>query len=113
MTDEEIINDEKYHTCGRCKYKNTPDGKYPCISCIYGPDHRTDLWEIEQLDDIKAYDSPTNGSIFLKTYPDSRLSTMVYDDRIRKCYVYVDLGGSRIEFTLDWWNASYKVDKEE
>lgn len=48
MTNEELINNEKYHTCGRCKHKNTPDGKYPCIFCIYGTDHRTDLWELEQ-----------------------------------------------------------------
>lgn len=48
MTDNEIINNEKYHTCGRCKYENTPDDKYPCNSCIYGTDHRTDLWELKQ-----------------------------------------------------------------
>jgi len=47
MTNEEFINNEKYHTCGRCKHKNTSDGKYPCISCIYGTDHRTDLWELD------------------------------------------------------------------
>lgn len=64
MTDEEIINNAKYHTCGRCKHNNTPDGKYPCISCIYGPDRRTDLWELEQRseyehdhDIMKAYNN--------------------------------------------------------
>lgn len=51
MTDNEIINNEKYHTCGRCKYENTPDDKYPCVSCIHGTDHRTDLWELEQESD--------------------------------------------------------------
>ena len=116
MTDNEIINNEKYHTCGRCKYENTPDDKYPCVSCIYGTDHRTDLWELKQesevkmkmsnFEDIKAYDVPTNGSIFLKTYPDSHVSNIAYDDGV--CYVYVDLGGSRIRFTSDWWNATYK-----
>ena len=48
ITDEEIINNEKYHTCGRCKYDNTPDDKYPCVSCIHGTDHRTDLWELDK-----------------------------------------------------------------
>lgn len=48
MTDNEIIKNEKYHTCGRCKYETTPDDKYPCIACIYGPDDRTDLWELKQ-----------------------------------------------------------------
>jgi len=55
---------------------------------------------------IKAYDSPTNGSIFLKTYPDSHVSNIAFDDGV--CYVYVDLCGSRIRFTSDWWNATYK-----
>lgn len=54
---------------------------------------------------------PTNGSIFLKIYPDSHLSNIAYDDGI--CYVYVDLGGSRTRFTSDWWNASYKEESEE
>lgn len=54
MTDEELIKNEKYHTCGRCKYDNTPDDKYPCISCIYGTDHRTDLWELEQQSEHKT-----------------------------------------------------------
>lgn len=62
MTDNEIINNEKYHTCGRCKYENTSDDKYPCIDCTHGTDHRTDLWELKQEseyehdhDVIKAY----------------------------------------------------------
>lgn len=62
MTDKEIINNEKYHTCGRCKYETTPDDKYPCIACTHGTDHRTDLWELEQEseyehdhDVVKAY----------------------------------------------------------
>ena len=93
MTDKELINNEKYHTCGRCKYNCTPDD-------------RIDLWELESQSEQK-----TNGSIFLKTYPDSQLSNIAYDDGI--CYVYVDLGGSRTRFTSDWWNVSYKADKEE
>lgn len=62
MTDKEIINNEKYHTCGRCKYEYTPDGKYPCIACIHGTDHRTDLWKLKQESEyehdhavVKAY----------------------------------------------------------
>ena len=62
MTDKEIINNEKYHTCGRCKHENTPDDKYPCIACIYGTDHRIDLWELKQQSEyehdhevVKAY----------------------------------------------------------
>lgn len=53
MTDEEIINNEKYHTCGRCKYEYTPDDKYPCNSCIHGTDNRTDLWELKQESEDK------------------------------------------------------------
>lgn len=65
---------------------------------------------MKNYDAIKAYDSPTNGSIFLKTYPDSQFSGISYDDGI--CYVYVYLGGSRTRFTSDWWNASYKAESE-
>ena len=53
MKDKEIINNEKYHVCGRCKYEYTPDDKYSCNSCIYGTDHRTDLWELKQENEDK------------------------------------------------------------
>ena len=66
---------------------------------------------MKNYDAIKAYDSPTNGSIFLKTYPDSQFSSIAYDDGI--CYVYVYLGDSRTRFTSDWWNATYKKESEE
>lgn len=66
---------------------------------------------MKNYDAIKAYDSPTNGSIFLKTYPDSQFSGISYDDGV--CYVYVYLGCSRTRFTSDWWNASYKAESEE
>lgn len=66
--------------------------------------------ETTHYKEIKSYNAPTNGSIFLKTYPNSHLANIAYDDG--KCYVYVDLGGSRTRFTSDWWNASYKTDKE-
>lgn len=62
--------------------------------------------KMSNFEDIEAYDVPTNGSIFLKTYPDSHVSSIAYDDGV--CYVYVDLCGSRIRFTSDWWNATYK-----
>lgn len=61
--------------------------------------------------EIKAYNVPTNGSIFLKTYPNSHLANIAYDNGI--CYLYIDLGGSRTRFTSDWWNTSYKADKEK
>ena len=61
--------------------------------------------------DIEAYDSPTNGSIFLKTYPNSHFSNVVFENGIG--YVYVELGNSLTIFSSDWWNASYKADKEE
>lgn len=57
MTNEELINDEKYHTCGRCKYDNTPDDKYPCVACIHGTDHRTDLWELDKEDADEIQDN--------------------------------------------------------
>jgi hypothetical protein len=47
MKKEKIIADERYHTCGRCKWKATPDDSYPCNSCIYGFDERKDLWEYD------------------------------------------------------------------
>lgn len=65
---------------------------------------------IEALEQ-RPYDVSTNGSIFLKTYHDSQFANIAYEDGI--CYVYVDLRGSRTRFTSDWWNASYKADKEE
>lgn len=53
MTDEEIIKNAKYHTCGRCRYDCTPDDKYPCVACIHGTDHRTDLWELQNTESKK------------------------------------------------------------
>lgn len=64
-----------------------------------------------QLITDNTYDSLTNGSIFLKTYPESHVSNIAYDVEI--CYVYVDLGGSRTRFTSDWWNATYTVESED
>ena len=62
-----------------------------CSPCEYDCYYTTEI-EIEEKEnatneDIKAYDSPTNGSVFLKTHPDSRFSNIAYDDGI--CYVYV------------------------
>lgn len=46
MTNEEIIADERYHTCGRCVWEDLPDDFYPCNQCIHGTDRREDLWEL-------------------------------------------------------------------
>ena len=45
MTAEEIIANKRYHTCERCKYRDTPCGEYPCNECVYGDDNRKDHWE--------------------------------------------------------------------
>lgn len=45
MTAEEIIADEIYHTCGRCKHGDTPCDAYPCNECVHGFDYRKDYWE--------------------------------------------------------------------
>ena len=45
-TNEEIIADERYHTCGRCKW----DGTFPpfiCNQCKWGEDTRKDLWQLK------------------------------------------------------------------
>lgn len=44
-TRERIIADERYHTCGRCKWDETPDEMYPCNQCVHGTDTRKDFWE--------------------------------------------------------------------
>lgn len=43
MTNEEIIADERYHTCGRCKWEDIP---FICHQCKWGEDVRKDLWEL-------------------------------------------------------------------
>ena len=48
MTREEIIANERYHTCSRCKWDDMPDEMYPCNQCKYGLDLRKDLWEYEE-----------------------------------------------------------------
>lgn len=50
-TNEEIMADERYHTCGRCKYEDLPDEMYPCNQCKYGADLRKDLWEYRESDE--------------------------------------------------------------
>ena len=51
MTNEEIIADERYHTCGRCKYGDMLDDNYPCNQCIHGFDNRRDFWELAESED--------------------------------------------------------------
>ena len=48
MTKEEIIADERYHTCGRCKWDKLPNEMYPCNQCVHGFDTREDLWEYNE-----------------------------------------------------------------
>lgn len=51
LTNEEIIANELYHTCGRCKYEDIPDEMYPCNQCKQGTDLRKDLWEYREEHD--------------------------------------------------------------
>ena len=53
MTKEEIIADERYHTCGRCKHEDTPSDDYPCNECVRGFDNRRDFWELAESGDKK------------------------------------------------------------
>lgn len=59
MTKEEIIADERYHTCGRCKWENIP---FICHACKWGEDTRKDLWNLKE--DAKE------GMTVTKTYCD-------------------------------------------
>ena len=45
MTSEEIIADEKYHTCGRCEWENIP---FICRHCNRYEDVRKDLWNLKE-----------------------------------------------------------------
>lgn len=47
MTNEELMADERYHVCGRCKW----DGTMPpfiCNQCKWGDDTRKDLWTLKE-----------------------------------------------------------------
>lgn len=55
MTNEEIIADERYHTCGRCRWGDLNDEFYPCNKCIHSVDKREDFWELDDLE-VKADD---------------------------------------------------------
>ena len=52
MTREEIIANERYHTCGRCKWDDMPVEMYPCNQCIHGLDLRKDMWEYEEKSEV-------------------------------------------------------------
>lgn len=43
--DKVMTNEEKYHTCGRCKWENTP---YICHHCKWEKDTRKDLWKSKE-----------------------------------------------------------------
>lgn len=45
MTKEEIIADERYHTCGRCEWEDIP---FICRQCKWGEDVRKDLWNLKE-----------------------------------------------------------------
>jgi len=45
MTAEEIIANEQYHTCGRCKWEDIP---LICHQCKWGEDVRKDLWQLKE-----------------------------------------------------------------
>lgn len=44
MTNEEMMADERYHTCGRCKWENIP---FICHQCKWGEDTRKDLFQLK------------------------------------------------------------------
>ena len=50
MTREEIIADEKYHTCGRCRWGDLSDDFYPCNKCIHSADKREDFWQYAECE---------------------------------------------------------------
>ena len=50
MAREEMIADERYHVCGRCKWENIP---FICHQCKWGEDTRKDLWNLKE-DEMKA-----------------------------------------------------------
>ena len=58
MTKEEIIADERYHTCGRCRWGDLNDDFYPCNKCIHSADKREDYWQYAESEDEK-YDTRT------------------------------------------------------
>ena len=49
MTNEEIIADERYHTCGRCKWEDIP---FICHQCKWGEDVRKDLWQLKEESEV-------------------------------------------------------------
>ena len=70
MTLKEIIEDEKYHTCGRCKW----EGIFPpfiCNQCKWGEDTRKDLWQLkdgvieEEPDDCVDGEEPNTPEVNL------------------------------------------------
>ena len=50
MTREEIIADERYHTCGRCRWGDLGEDFYPCNECIHSFDKRKDYWQYAESD---------------------------------------------------------------
>lgn len=50
MTKEEIIADERYHTCGRCRWGDLNEDFYPCNKCIHSADKREDFWQYAECE---------------------------------------------------------------
>ena len=50
MTAEEIIADERYHTCGNCRWGDLSEELYPCNKCNHSFDRRKDYWEYAESD---------------------------------------------------------------
>ena len=50
MAAEEIIADERYHTCGRCRWGDLSEELYPCNKCNHSADKRKDYWEYAESD---------------------------------------------------------------
>lgn len=53
MTREEIIADERYHSCGRCKWGDLNEDFYPCNKCIHGADKREDFWQYAECEVVE------------------------------------------------------------
>ena len=66
MTSEEIIADERYHTCGRCKWGDIPCDEYPCNECVHGFDNRKDFWEYSEDNAPHVIPQPKTGWWIIK-----------------------------------------------
>ena len=89
MTNEEIKADERYHTCGRCKWENIP---YICNQCKWGEDTRKDLWE------LKEYAGGSESNFNLEQY-NADIRGMTLEECIKNWEEFAESH----ESTLDDW----------